>query len=54
LSKGNLPKAERKETYKGIYDDLIALLSKEENLPEGEEVASDVKKLVKKYLGDMQ
>ncbi|GAA4754112.1 polyribonucleotide nucleotidyltransferase [Flavisolibacter ginsenosidimutans] len=54
LSKGNLPKAERKETYKGIYNDLIAVLSKEENLPEGEEVASDVKKLVKKYLGDLQ
>ncbi len=54
LSKGNLPKQERKDTYKGIYDDLIITLSKEENLPEGEEVGSDVKKLVKKYLGDLQ
>lgn len=54
LSKGNLPKAERKETYKGIYDNIVATLSKEAGLPEGEEVESSVKKLVKKYLGDLQ
>ena len=54
LSKGNLPKTERKETYKGIYEDIITTLSKEAGLPEGEEVESSVKKLVKKYLSDLQ
>jgi polyribonucleotide nucleotidyltransferase len=54
LSKGNLPKQERKDTYKGIYDDILLTLAKEENLPEGEEVSSDIKKLVKKYLSDLQ
>ena len=54
LSKGNLPKQERKDTYKSIYEEIIATLAKEENLPEGEEVSSDIKKLVKKYLSDLQ
>lgn len=54
LSKGNLPKQERKDTYKDIYDNILVTLAKEENLPEGEEVSSDIKKLVKKYLGDLQ
>ena len=54
LSKGSFPKQERKDAYKAIFDDLITTLSKEENLPEGEEVGSDVKKLVKKYLSDLQ
>lgn len=54
LSKGNLPKAERKEAYKSIQEDLLETLRKEENLPEGEEVAPEVKKLVKHYLSDLQ
>lgn len=54
LSKGNLPKQERKDTYKAIYEEIISTLGKEENLPEGEEVSSDIKKLVKKYLSDLQ
>lgn len=54
LSKGNLPKQERKDTYKAISDEILATLAKEENLPEGEEVSADVKKLVKKYLSDLQ
>ena len=54
LSRGNLPKQERKDTYKSIYEEITATLAKEENLPEGEEVSSDIKKLVKKYLSDLQ
>lgn len=54
LSKGNFPKQERKDAYKSIQDDLLETLRQEENLPEGEEVASEVKKLVKKYLADLQ
>jgi polyribonucleotide nucleotidyltransferase len=54
LSRANLPKAERKETYKKIYDDLIQVLSQEANLPEGEVVGDDVKKMVKNYLSDLQ
>ncbi|MBD0374305.1 MAG: polyribonucleotide nucleotidyltransferase [Flavisolibacter sp.] len=54
FSKANLPKAERKDAYKKIYEDLIAVLSKEANLPEGEEVGDDIKKLVKNYLSDVQ
>ncbi|HYO21357.1 MAG TPA: polyribonucleotide nucleotidyltransferase [Flavisolibacter sp.] len=54
LSRGNLPKQERKDTYKAIYEEITSTLAKEENLPEGEEVSSDIKKLVKKYLSDLQ
>lgn len=54
LSKGNLPKGERKDAYKSIQDNLLETLRKEENLPEGEDVKSEVKKLVKKYLSDLQ
>lgn len=54
LSRGNLPKQERKDAYKSIQDDLLETLRKEENLPEGEDVKPEVKKLVKKYMGDLQ
>ncbi|HEX2533681.1 MAG TPA: polyribonucleotide nucleotidyltransferase, partial [Chitinophagaceae bacterium] len=54
LSRARLPKAERKDTYKKIYEDLKEVLTQEANLPEGEEIGDDVKKLVKKYLGDLQ
>ena len=54
LSKANLPKAERKETYKKISEDLKEVLRQEANLPEGEDLADDVKKMVKGYLADLQ
>lgn len=54
LSRSNLPKAERKETYKSIQDDLLGVLRQEANLPEGEEIAPEVKKQVKNYLSDLQ
>src|SRR5215203_267084 len=53
-SRANLPKTERKERYKKLYDELIEVLSKEANLPEGEVVPDDTKKLVKTYLSDLQ
>jgi polyribonucleotide nucleotidyltransferase len=54
FSRANLPKAERKDAYKKIYEDLKEVLAKEANLPEGEEIADDTKKLVKNYLADLQ
>ncbi|MER3463335.1 MAG: polyribonucleotide nucleotidyltransferase [Chitinophagaceae bacterium] len=53
-SRANLPKAERKERYKKLVEDLVAHLTKEANLPEGETIGDDVKKLVKNYLGELQ
>src|SRR5205085_8337383 len=54
LSRANLPKQQRKDAYKSIQDDLLETLRKEENLPEGEEVAPEIKKYVKNYLSDLQ
>lgn len=53
-SRANLPKSERKDAYKKLYDELTQTLAKEANLPEGEEIADDIKKMVKNYLGDVQ
>lgn len=54
FSRANLPKAQRKEAYKNLYEELKTVLTQEANLPEGEEIGDDVKKLVKNYLGDLQ
>lgn len=54
FSRANLPKAQRKEAYKKLNDDLKETLRQEANLPEGEEIGDDVKKLIKTYLGDLQ
>jgi len=54
LSRANLPKAQRKDTYKKIYDDLKEVLAREANLPEGEEIDDTTKKMVKNYLSDLQ
>ena len=54
FSRANLPKAARKEAYKNLFEELKATLAKEANLPEGEEIDDDTKKLVKQYLGDLQ
>jgi polyribonucleotide nucleotidyltransferase len=54
FSKANLPKTERKEAYKKLHDDLKEVLVKEANLPEGEELNDETKKLVKTYLSDLQ
>jgi polyribonucleotide nucleotidyltransferase len=53
-SRGNLPKTERKERYKKLYEEIIEVLTKEANLSEGEELSDDTKKLVKTYLSDLQ
>ena len=54
FSKAILPKAQRKEAYKTIFEELKITLAKEANLPEGEEIDDDTKKLVKNYLADLQ
>ncbi|HEU4632924.1 MAG TPA: polyribonucleotide nucleotidyltransferase [Flavisolibacter sp.] len=54
FSRANLPKAQRKEAYKNLYEEIKLTLAKEANLPEGEEIDDDTKKLVKGYLGDIQ
>jgi polyribonucleotide nucleotidyltransferase len=53
-SRGNLPKSERKDRYKKLYDELVEHLTKEANLPEGETIGDDVKKQVKNFLADLQ
>lgn len=53
-AKGRLTKTERKDNYKKLYDELKEVLAKEANLPEGEEIADDTKKMVKNYLSDLQ
>ena len=54
FSRANLPKAQRKEEYKNLYNEIVETLTKEANLPEGEEIDDATKKLVKTYLGDLQ
>jgi len=54
FSRANLPKAQRKEEYKNLYDQIVEALTKEAILPEGEEIDDTTKKLVKTYLGDLQ
>jgi len=54
LSRANLPKAERKESYKKLHDEVKETITKEANLPEGEELGDDVKKQIKAYLADLQ
>ena len=54
FSRGNLPKAERKESYKKLYEEVKETITKEANLPEGEELTDDTKKQIKAYLADLQ
>jgi polyribonucleotide nucleotidyltransferase len=54
FSRARQPKAIRKESYKNLFEDIKATLTKEANLPEGEEIDDATKKLVKTYLGDLQ
>ena len=54
ISRANLPKAERKDGYKKIQDDVLEVVRQEANLPEGEELPTETKKMVKNYLADLQ
>jgi polyribonucleotide nucleotidyltransferase len=54
FSRGNLPKAERKESYKKLHEEIIEVLTKEAGLPEGESIPDETKKHVKAYLSDLQ
>jgi polyribonucleotide nucleotidyltransferase len=53
-SRANLPKAERKESYKKLYEELKEVITKEANLAEGEDLSDETKKLIKNYLADLQ
>ncbi|MCU7550835.1 polyribonucleotide nucleotidyltransferase [Chitinophagaceae bacterium LB-8] len=53
-SKANLPKAERKDAYKKVYEELKEIVRQEANLSEGEEISDGTKKLIKNYLADVQ
>ena len=54
LSRANLKKADRKQAYELIKDELYEQLRQEANLPEGEELPAETKKMVKNYLSDLQ
>jgi polyribonucleotide nucleotidyltransferase len=53
-SRANLPKTERKEKYKKLYEELKETITKEANLAEGEDLSDETKKLIKNYLADLQ
>jgi polyribonucleotide nucleotidyltransferase len=54
FSRARQAKAVRKESYKNLFEEIKATLTKDANLPEGEEIDDATKKLVKTYLGDLQ
>lgn len=54
FSRARQAKAQRKESYKNLYEEIIETLTKEANLPEGEQIDDATKKLVKAYVGDLQ
>lgn len=54
FSRANLPKAQRKEAYKNLYEEIKQTLAKDANLPEGEDIDDETKKQVKTFLGDLQ
>jgi polyribonucleotide nucleotidyltransferase len=53
-SRGNLPKTERKERYKKLYEEIKETVTKEANLPEGQDIDDATKKQIKSYLSDLQ
>jgi polyribonucleotide nucleotidyltransferase len=53
-SRGNLPKTERKERYKKLIEEIKETVTKEANLPEGEDIDDETKKLIKNYVADLQ
>jgi polyribonucleotide nucleotidyltransferase len=54
LARSQQPKQQRKDTYKALQEDVLAQVKADKNLPEGEELDSAVKKMVKNYLSDLQ
>jgi polyribonucleotide nucleotidyltransferase len=54
LARANVKKSARKEQYDAIKDYINETIRQEANLPEGEELATDTQKLIKKYLSDLQ
>ncbi len=53
-ARARMAKSERKDFFKKLSDDLKETLRQEANLPEGEDIGDDVKKMVKTYLSDLQ
>lgn len=53
-ARGRLSKNERKDNYKKLFEELKEVITKEANLPEGEELADNTKKLIKNYLAELQ
>ncbi|MGZ8537664.1 MAG: polyribonucleotide nucleotidyltransferase, partial [Flavisolibacter sp.] len=54
MARANIKKAARKEQYDTIRDEIIATLSKEANLPEGDLIPIESQKMVRHYLSDLQ
>ncbi|RYY66841.1 MAG: polyribonucleotide nucleotidyltransferase, partial [Chitinophagaceae bacterium] len=54
IARANQPKADRKNSYKQVKDEVIAALKAEANLPEGEDLPEATKKLVGNYISDLQ
>lgn len=54
FSRAKQVKAVRKESYKNLFEEIKTTLAKDANLPEGEEIDDQTKKLVKGYLDDLQ
>jgi polyribonucleotide nucleotidyltransferase len=54
LARANLKKSARKEQYDAIKEEIVAVMTAEANLPEGEKLPDATSKLIKKYLSDLQ
>jgi polyribonucleotide nucleotidyltransferase len=48
------PKAQRKESYKKVKEEVVAAIKAEANLPEGQDLPDLTKKLIGDYISDLQ
>lgn len=54
IAKGKLSKSDRREKFSTLQDEVLEYLKKELNIPEGEELPDQTKKLAKDYYDDLQ
>jgi polyribonucleotide nucleotidyltransferase len=54
IAKGKHSKADRSEKFEALEEELMEQIKTGLTLPEGEEIPDAIKKLVKKYFGDVQ
>ncbi|WP_460567535.1 polyribonucleotide nucleotidyltransferase [Flaviaesturariibacter terrae] len=54
IARANEPKAQRKELYKKVKEEVVAAIKAETALPEGGELPDVTKKLIGDYLNDLQ